>query len=221
MKVLVADDSITVRKIAERQLTEAGFEVTLAASGEEALAWLEHERPDLIISDVIMPNKNGYDVCSFVRAHAALASTPVLLISGIVNDEVSRLAESCQADAVIKKPFQGSSLQQQVAAVLAKRAQQPAAEVTPVQTPPSSTGTRAYRITEEQLNGFRHTVARARELETLLAAERARSARLLERLTEAEQLVARAASLYHELARVLQETARLVAQPSETPGRHP
>jgi DNA-binding response OmpR family regulator len=156
-----------------------------------------------------------------VRAHAALASTPVLLISGIVNDEVSRLAESCQADAVIKKPFQGTSLQQQVAAVLAKRSQQPVSEAAPVLTPPSSTGTRAYRITEEQLNGFRHTVARARELETLLAEERKRSARLLERLTEAEQLVARAASLYHELARVLQETARLVAQPSDASGRHP
>src|SRR5919204_2398563 len=107
MKVLVADDSVTVRKIAERQLTEAGYEVALAASGEEALAWLENERPDLIISDVIMPNKNGYDVCAFVRANATLASTPVLLISGIVNEEVSRLAESCHADAVIKKPFQG------------------------------------------------------------------------------------------------------------------
>jgi CheY-like chemotaxis protein len=221
MKVLVADDSVTVRKIAERQLIEAGFEVALAASGEEAMAWLEHERPDLIISDVIMPNKNGYDVCAFVRSHASLASTPVLLISGIVNDEVNRLAESCQADAVIKKPFQRSSLTQQVAAVLAKRAEHRVAEAETASAPapPAASGTKAYRITEEQLKGFRQTVARARELEGLLADEKARSAQLLERLTQAEQLVARATGLYHELARLLQDTARLVAQPAETKSR--
>jgi CheY-like chemotaxis protein len=219
MKVLVADDSITVRKIAERQLRDAGYEVALAASGEEALAWLEHERPDLIITDVIMPNKNGYDVCAFVRAHETLASTPVLLISGIVNEEVSRLAESCHADAVIKKPFQGSSLQQQVAAVLAKRASQPLAEPPATHAAQAPSSQKAYRITEEQLNGFRQTVVRVRELEGLLAEERGRSAQLLERLTQAEQLVARAAGLYQELARLLQDTARLVAQPAENKGR--
>src|ERR1044072_4339927 len=83
-KVLVADDSITVRKVAERLLIEAGMEVALAASGEEAMAYLSTERPDFVISDVIMPDKSGYDVCRFVRSHSALASTPVLLISGIV-----------------------------------------------------------------------------------------------------------------------------------------
>jgi CheY-like chemotaxis protein len=51
-KVLIADDSIAVRKVAERLLTEAGFGVTLAANGEEALAYLAKETPDLIVSDV-------------------------------------------------------------------------------------------------------------------------------------------------------------------------
>jgi len=60
-KVLVADDSITVRKVAERLLTEAGMEVALAASGEEAMAYLSTEHPDFVISDVIMPDKSGYD----------------------------------------------------------------------------------------------------------------------------------------------------------------
>ncbi|MGH9197424.1 MAG: response regulator, partial [Acidimicrobiia bacterium] len=57
-KILVADDSITVRKVAERLLTEAGMEVALAASGEEAMAYLSTEHPDFIISDVIMPDKS-------------------------------------------------------------------------------------------------------------------------------------------------------------------
>ena len=63
-KILVADDSIAVRKVAERLLTEAGLGVTLAANGEEALAYLAKERPDVVVSDVIMPDKSGYEVCA-------------------------------------------------------------------------------------------------------------------------------------------------------------
>jgi DNA-binding response OmpR family regulator len=216
MKVLVADDSITVRKIAERQLNGAGFDVALAANGEEALAWLERERPDLIISDVLMPDKTGYDVCAFVRGRADLAATPVLLISGIVNDEVKQLAKSCRADGVLKKPFQGSSLKEQVAALLAQRTQElgAASEAPPTSealstSPPS--GAKAYRITEKQLQAFRQTVTRVRELETLLAEERKRSARLLQRLSELERLVGQATGLYDDLRRALQDVVAELA----------
>lgn len=120
-KILIADDSIAVRKVAERLLTEAGMGVTLAANGSEALAMLAKDRPDLVVSDVIMPDKSGYEVCAYVRGQANLADLPVLLISGIVNDEVSRQAESCKADGVLKKPFQGSSLKDRVLDLLTKR----------------------------------------------------------------------------------------------------
>ncbi len=125
-KILIADDSIAVRKVAERLLTEAGMGVTLAANGSEALALLSKDRPDLIVSDVIMPDKSGYEVCAYIRGQANLADLPVLLISGIVNDEVSRQAESCKADGVLKKPFQGSSLKDRVLDLLTKRPQKPA-----------------------------------------------------------------------------------------------
>jgi len=130
-KILIADDSIAVRKVAERLLTEAGMGVTLAANGSEALAMLAKDRPDLIVSDVIMPDKSGYEVCAFVRGQANLADLPVLLISGIVNDEVSRQAESCKADGVLKKPFQGSSLKDRVLDLLTKRPQKPAPALEP------------------------------------------------------------------------------------------
>ncbi len=120
-KILIADDSIAVRKVAERLLTEAGMGVTLAANGSEALALLGKDRPDLVVSDVIMPDKSGYEVCAFIRAQADFADIPVLLISGIVNDEVSRQAESCKADGVLKKPFQGTSLKDRVLDLLMKR----------------------------------------------------------------------------------------------------
>ena len=120
-KVLVADDSIAVRKVAERLLTEAGFGVVLAANGEEAIAYLANQKPDLIVSDVIMPDKSGYEICAYVRAQKAIADTPVLLISGIVNGEVTKQAESCHADGVLKKPFQSTSLKDRVIELLAKR----------------------------------------------------------------------------------------------------
>lgn len=138
-KVLIADDSMAVRKVAERLLVQAGLEVALASSGEEALAWLAKEKADVIISDVIMPGRSGYDVCTFVRSQAGLADTPVLLISGIVNDEVTKQMELCRANGVLKKPFQGSSLQDKVKELLAQRPgapPAPAAEPTAVAAPP-------------------------------------------------------------------------------------
>ena len=134
-KILIADDSIAVRKVAERLLAEAGLGVVLAANGEEALAYLKKDCPDAIVTDVIMPDKSGYEVCAFVRATAALAATPVLLISGIVNDEVTKQAETCKADGVLKKPFQGTSLKDKVLELLSKR-QKPIEA--PVPKPPSA-----------------------------------------------------------------------------------
>ena len=119
--ILVVDDSLSVRKVAERMLREAGLDVALAANGEDAMAWLSGNRPDLVIADVIMPDKSGFEVCAFVRAQANLANTPVLLISGFVDDEVTRQAEVCRADGVVKKPFQGASLRERVVALLAAR----------------------------------------------------------------------------------------------------
>jgi CheY-like chemotaxis protein len=135
-KILVADDSIAVRKVAERLLIEAGLGVALAANGEEAIAYLAKDRADVIVSDVIMPDKSGYEVCAFVRNNSLLAATPVLLISGIVNDEVTKQAESCRADGVLKKPFQGTSLKDKVLELLAKQQSQSAA---PAPKPASAT----------------------------------------------------------------------------------
>ena len=78
--ILIADDSLSVRKIAERILMEAGLDVALAATGEEAMTWMSNKRPDLVIADVIMPAKSGFEVCAFIRSHANLADTPVWLV---------------------------------------------------------------------------------------------------------------------------------------------
>ncbi len=119
--ILVADDSLSVRKVAERQLTEAGLEVALVSNGEEALKWLHNRRPDLVIADVIMPDKSGFEVCAFIKSNAALADTPVILVSGFVDEEVTRQAEACHADRILKKPFQGAVLRERVLELLSAR----------------------------------------------------------------------------------------------------
>ena len=202
-KILVADDSIAVRKVAERLLTEAGLGVTLAANGEEALAYLSKERPDVVVSDVIMPDKSGYEVCAFVRGHASLATTPVLLISGIVNDEVTKQAESCHADGVLKKPFQGTSLKDRVLELLAKR-QEPAVAPPPAAPAPKPVASvevwTGPRITDEQLATYKQAVVQASELDAQLQAERGKSEGLKKRVGELEVLAAQAKELEGQLA---------------------
>lgn len=165
-KILIADDSIAVRKVAERLLTEAGMGVTLAANGSEALALLSKDRPDLIVSDVIMPDKSGYEVCAFIRAQANLADIPVLLISGIVNDEVSRQADSCKADGVLKKPFQGTSLKDRVLDLLMKRQSKPLPTPDPLpvhirQEPP--TVEEAVALMPHPADASKHPMEKAQE----------------------------------------------------------
>lgn len=220
-KILVADDSIAVRKVAERLLTEAGLGVMLAANGEEAMAVLSKERPDLIVSDVIMPDKSGYEVCAFVRSQAALSDTPVLLISGIVNDEVTRQAESCKADGVLKKPFQGTSLKDRVLDLLSRRPQR---DATP--TPATEAGARtngsvaassvkpaephkAPDIGPAQLEALRQAAARQGEAEAALRAERERTAQLAQRIAELERESARTKELEAQLAAEQERSAIL------------
>ncbi len=208
--VLVADDSIAVRKVAERLLIEAGFGVALAANGEEALAYLSKETPDLVVSDVIMPDKSGYEVCAFVRAQRALANTPVLLISGIVNDEVMKQAEFCHADGVLKKPFQGTSLKDRVLELLAKRqsAAAPASKsigkvtesVEPIQT---------ARVSDEQLETYRQGAVRLNSLEEELRVERDRTTQSTQRVTQLEGQLGSVKELESMLVREREQTAQL------------
>ena len=214
--VLIADDSIAVRKVAERLLTEAGFGVTLAANGEEALAYLAKETPDMVVSDVIMPDRSGYEVCTFVRAQRALANTPVLLISGIVNDEVTKQAESCHADGVLKKPFQGTSLKDRVIELLAKRQRtaMPVAMtvekvVAPIEPIHGSSGS------GDELETRRQAVTQVKSLEEELRIERGRVAYSAQRVVQLEEQLDSVKELESILAREREQTAQLKKQVAE------
>ncbi|MDH4186597.1 MAG: response regulator [Nitrospira sp.] len=206
-KVLVADDSIAVRKVAERLLIEAGFGVTLVANGEEAMAYLAKETPDLIVSDVIMPDKSGYEVCAFVRAQSGLANTPVLLISGIVNDEVTKQAEVCHADGVLKKPFQGTSLKDRVTELLAKR-QGAATKVAPLAAVAIEAATNAS-VNGEQLETYRLAAARVKPLEDELQVARDRVLQMTQYVAQLEGQVSSVKDLESMMMREREQSAML------------
>jgi DNA-binding response OmpR family regulator len=219
-KVLIADDSIAVRKVAERLLTEAGFGVALAANGEEALAYLAKETPDLVVSDVIMPDKSGYEVCAFVRAQRALANTPVLLISGIVNDEVTKQAESCHADGVLKKPFQGTSLKDRVLELLAKRQSTASPAMKSIEkVTASSEPTQSSHVRDEQGEIYRHAMARLQPLEEELRVEPDRLRHSAQRVSQPEGQLGRVEELESMLAREQEQTAQLKTQLAGQLGR--
>jgi CheY-like chemotaxis protein/predicted regulator of Ras-like GTPase activity (Roadblock/LC7/MglB family) len=108
--IMVIDDSMSVRKVMERALTQKSFGVISAASGTEAIQRLEGETPDLVVCDVVMPDKDGYQICEFVRNHPRLSQIPVLLISGIVNSDVLDRAARVQSNGVLGKPFAADEL---------------------------------------------------------------------------------------------------------------
>jgi CheY-like chemotaxis protein/predicted regulator of Ras-like GTPase activity (Roadblock/LC7/MglB family) len=129
-KVLVVDDSLSVRKVVQRALESRRIEVLSAASGTEALEQIGREAPDLIVCDVIMPDMDGYQICDFVKKHPTLGHTPVLLISGIVNGTVLERAAKVRSDDVMRKPFAAEELLQRIESFLNAQSR------TPSSTPP-------------------------------------------------------------------------------------
>jgi CheY-like chemotaxis protein/predicted regulator of Ras-like GTPase activity (Roadblock/LC7/MglB family) len=135
-KVLVIDDSVSVRKVVERALAGRQIDVVTAASGAEAIERLETEHPDIVVCDVVMPDRDGYEICEFVKSHASLGQTPVLLMSGIVNDEVRQRAAAVRCDGVMAKPFAAEDLVRHLEALLpAKLKVAPATVAAPAARP--------------------------------------------------------------------------------------
>jgi CheY-like chemotaxis protein/predicted regulator of Ras-like GTPase activity (Roadblock/LC7/MglB family) len=139
-KVLVVDDSVSVRKVVERALQTRSIDVVSAACGEEAIERLDRERPDAVVCDVILPDRDGYEVCQYVRAHPGLGKTPFLLISGVVNGTVLSRAAEVQSTDVMFKPFTADELATKIGQLLATRGPNgvapPAPTPAPVAAPP-------------------------------------------------------------------------------------
>ena len=108
--VYFIDDSATMREVIKIAFRRENINVVACHDAATALKEIEAARPDIVITDVIMPDKDGYDVCQHIKSHPQLAKTPVILMSGVVNRAVAERAFAVKADELLRKPFQPQDL---------------------------------------------------------------------------------------------------------------
>jgi CheY-like chemotaxis protein len=104
-KILVADDNSNIQKMVGLALKDHGIEVVAVGNGEAAVRKAADMRPDLILADVFMPVRNGYEVCQYVKNDPALGHIPVILLVGAFDPLDEQEAQRVRADGVLKKPF--------------------------------------------------------------------------------------------------------------------
>ncbi len=110
IKVMVIDDSNTIRRSAEIFLKSSGCQVILAEDGFDALAKISNEHPDLIFVDIMMPRLDGYQTCSLIKRNARYKTTPVIMLSskdGLFDRARGRMVGS---DQYLTKPFTQETL---------------------------------------------------------------------------------------------------------------
>lgn len=109
-KVMVIDDSKTIRRTAETLLQKAGCEVVTAVDGFDALAKIADEKPDVIFVDIMMPRLDGYQTCALIKNNSTFKSTPVIMLSskdGLFDKAKGRIVGS---DEYLTKPFSKDEL---------------------------------------------------------------------------------------------------------------
>src|SRR5271154_4904431 len=104
-KILVADDNSNIQKMVGLALKDQGIDVVAVGNGEAAVRKISDIHPDLVLADVFMPVRNGYEVCQYVKQDPALAHIPVILLVGAFDPLDEQEAQRVGADGVLKKPF--------------------------------------------------------------------------------------------------------------------
>ncbi|MGC1484781.1 MAG: response regulator [Candidatus Acidiferrum sp.] len=133
--VYFIDDSATMREVIKIAFRRESINVITCADAASALAQFEHNKPDVVITDVIMPDQDGYSVCSQIKQHPDYGGTPVVLMSGVVNKSVADKAVAVKADELIRKPFQPQELIGRVKSLLEPKR---ALDAPPVERPGTS-----------------------------------------------------------------------------------
>lgn len=119
-KLLLADDSITIQKVIGITFANEDYSLSVVDNGDAALEKARAEQPDLILADVFMPGKNGYELCAAIKAEAGLQQTPVLLLAGTFEPFDEAKARKAGADGWIAKPFESQALIDRVEELLAR-----------------------------------------------------------------------------------------------------
>lgn len=105
-KLLLADDSVTIQRVIELTFADEDVQVTAVGNGQEAIDRVQRDRPDIVLADVGMPERNGYEVAAFIKGNPAFAHIPVVLLTGAFEPIDESRAKSVGCDGVLVKPFE-------------------------------------------------------------------------------------------------------------------
>jgi CheY-like chemotaxis protein len=141
-KILLADDSITIQKVIELTFSDEDFDVVAVGNGRLALERLSEVRPDIVLCDIIMPERDGYEVCEQIKSNPAWSHVPVLLLTGAFEPFDQERATRAGFDGSLAKPFEPETLIAKVKELLARpprpAAAGPAAPVLASKLPPTT-----------------------------------------------------------------------------------
>jgi len=105
-RLLLADDSVTVQRVIELTFADEGMEVVAVGDGRLAIERLEREPPDIVLADVSMPERDGYEVAAYVKGTPHLSHIPVVLMTGAFEQIDEARAKAAGCDGVLAKPFE-------------------------------------------------------------------------------------------------------------------
>jgi CheY-like chemotaxis protein len=133
-KLLLADDSVTIQRVIELTFADEDVQVLAVGDGQQAIERVKSDRPDIVLADVGMPERDGYEVAAFIKNDPQLAHIPVLLLTGAFEpvDEVRARAVGC--DGVLVKPFEPQMVISRVRDLLAGNREAGSRPQTPVST---------------------------------------------------------------------------------------
>jgi len=129
-KILLADDSVTIQKVISITLASEDYTLEIVGEGNAAIAKIKAMKPDLVLADIAMPGKTGYEVCEFVKNDPELKNTPVILLAGTFEPLNKAEAQRVRADESIVKPFGSQEFVDKIK-ILIEKAQAPAMEAAP------------------------------------------------------------------------------------------
>src|ERR1043166_10327367 len=121
VEILIAEDSPTQARQLQHILEQQGYQVVTTANGREAFEAAQRRKPTLIISDVIMPEMDGYELCQRVKADHRLSDTPIILVTTLSDPQDVIRGLECLADNFILKPYDERHLLSRVRFVLVNR----------------------------------------------------------------------------------------------------
>jgi two-component system alkaline phosphatase synthesis response regulator PhoP len=153
-RILVVDDDKQIVRLVQSYLEKAGYTILTAYDGEDAQRVIRRERPDLIVLDLMLPKRDGYEITKWLRADQMLAATPILMLTARVEDGDKILGLELGADDYLTKPFNPREVVARVRAILRRATAAPSAP-------------HVLQVRDLQLDADRHVVTlRGRAVET-------------------------------------------------------